>query len=267
MRRAALLLLALAAALPAHAALTPAELAEVGTRPPSDAHLPIGLSFVDQHGAPYTLEAAPIPTVLLFADYTCRHICGPGMTLTAGALHDAGEKPGRDYRMVVIGLDQDGPAKARALAAERLGALPAEAKAITLLTGSPETVARAERALGYHAVYDAVNDQFAHDASILVFAPDGRLSDLLPETATTPPQLAKAIAEAKAGKAYAPPPPKADPGIIGQITAICYGFAAAHGVYGPTIVLGLRIGGVLLCLALAGWIIRNVRRRRREEAA
>ena len=53
-----------------------------------------------------------MPTVLLFADYSCRHICGPGITLTAGALHDAGLTPGRDYRMIVIGLDQDGPALA-----------------------------------------------------------------------------------------------------------------------------------------------------------
>ncbi len=56
-----------------------------------------------------------MPTVLLFADYSCKHICGPGITLTAGALHDAGLVPGRDYRMVVIGLDGDGPAVARQL--------------------------------------------------------------------------------------------------------------------------------------------------------
>ena len=84
-----LLPLLLLIAAPVSAALTPADLAGVGATPPAGARLPAGLPFVDQQDKPYRLGNATAPTVLLFADYSCRHICGPGVTLTAGALHDA----------------------------------------------------------------------------------------------------------------------------------------------------------------------------------
>jgi protein SCO1 len=262
--KGALLPFVLLAAGPAPAALSPAELAQVGSTPPEAARLP-ALSFIDQRGAPYTLAPGDLPTVLLFADYSCRHICGPGITLTAGALHDAGLVPARDYRMIVIGMDQDGPALARKLVAERLHGLPREAAAMTLLTGGKATVTRAETALGYHAVYDAQADQFAHDAAIYVFAPGGALSALLPETASTSAQLSAAIAGAQRDAAYVPPPPRdAGSGLLGRISAICYGLASAHGVYARPIVWGLRAGGVVICLMLAGlvaWMIRRGGRR------
>jgi protein SCO1/2 len=252
---------------PASAALTPADLAGVGATPPVGAELPVGLPFVDQDGKVYRLGDAAIPTVLLFADYSCRHICGPGVTLTAGALHDAGLKPGRDYRMVVIGMDEDGPVLARKLAGDRLKSLPAEAASMVLLTGVPPVVARAEAALGYHAVYDRQADQFAHDGAIYIFAAGGRLSALLPETASTAPQMAAAIADAGRGASYRPAAPKPDGNLAGRITAICYGLASAHGIYGGPIVAALRIGGVLVCLALLLFVIGAVRRRRAVDAA
>ena len=247
---------------PASAALTPAQLSEVGATPPAGAALPVGLSFFDQSGRHYRLSSAAMPTVLLFADYSCRHICGPGVTLTAGALHDAGLKPGIDYRMIVIGMDQDGPVLARRLAGERLKGLPAEAARMVLLTGLPATVARAEKALGYHAVYDAAADQFAHDAAIYVFSPGGRLSALLPETASTAAQLKAAVAGARQDVAFIPATPKADTGFIGRVSAICYGLASAHGVYAGPIVLGLRIGGILICLGLGLFLLGSLRRHR-----
>jgi protein SCO1/2 len=258
--------LLLAMATPALAALSPAQLSQVGATPPRDAKLPVGLSFIDQLGRPYRLAHAPMPTILLFADYSCRHICGPGVTLTAGALHDAGLRPEHDYRMIVVGMDQDGPALARKLASDRLKGLAQESAAMALLTGSPGTIARAEKALGYHAVYDPQADQFAHDAAIYVFAPDGRLSALLPETASTAAQFSAAVAGARQGRAYISSTPKSDDSLAGRISAICYGLASAHGVYAGPIVAGLRVGGVLICLALAMFLFASLRRRTSDAA-
>lgn len=257
--RRCLLALAVVAA-PALAALSPADLSEVGSTPPSGALLP-RLAFVDQDDRPYRLAPGRQPIVLLFADYTCGHICGPGITLTAGALHDAGKVAGRDYRMVVIGLDQDGPVLARALVAERLRSLPAEKRAMALLTGSPAMVVAAETELGYHAVYDREADQFAHDAAVYVFAPSGTLSSLLPETATTSDQMAAALARAQAGTPFVAPPPRSQ-SLGERISAICYGLAASRGVYARPIVLALRLGGIALCAGFAGFLLWTVRRRR-----
>lgn len=260
--RRLLLAAALAAAFatsagPAAARLTPADLASTGVAPPPAARLPAGLRFVDQDGRDAVLAPVRAPVLLLFADYSCKHLCGPGVTLTAGALHDAGLVAGRDYAMIVIGLDGDGPAAARALRDTRLRGLDAEARAMRLLTGSPATVAAAERALGYHAVYDAEADQFAHDAALFLFARDGRLSAVLPETATTPMLMRRAIAQAAGGTLYVPPAP----GAIERLVAICYGLAAAHGIYGQAVVAGLR-AAALATVAVMGIALWRLSRRR-----
>ena len=96
-----------------------------------------------------------------------------------------------------------------------------------------------------------------------MFAPAGALSALLPETASTAAQLSAAIAGAKRGVAYAPSVPKADDSLVGRVSAICYGLASAHGLYARPVVLGLRIGGVLICLALALFLLGSLRRHRR----
>lgn len=258
MIRAFLCLLALLAAVPAAANLAPADLASVGASPPPGARLPEGLRFVDQNGRPATIASARVPTVLLFIDYTCRHLCGPGLTLTAGALADAQLKAGRDYRLIAIGMDGDGPAAARAFAAHALSGLPGAAATVQLLTGSPGTVARAEAALGYHAVYDRPADQWAHDAASFVLTPDDRLSRVLPETAATPDMLTRALASAAKGETAIPPPT-----VLQRIVTVCYGLSAASGVHGRAIVVLLRIAGVATLVAMAWGIWRLARAGRR----
>lgn len=229
-------------ATPAAAQLSPAQLAEATARPPADAQLPAMLAFADVAGARVTLGqvAAGRPLVLLFADYTCRHICGPGLALTAGALADSGLAPS-DYALAVVGLDpRDGIAAARAFA-QKNGAREAR-----VLVGTPATVAAAEHALGYHAVYDAGADQWAHDASVYVFARDGRLTALLPELGLRPEPLRAAIAGA------AQPPSLGD-----RIAHLCYGLAAAHGRFARPIVLGLQALAALTLVALGTVLIRR----------
>lgn len=262
MRRLALMLAAplLALASAGAAPLSPAQLDTVGVDPPPGARLPGG-GFVDQAGQPFILRADGRVTLLMFADYSCRHLCGPGLVLTAGALHDAGLVPGRDYRLLLIGMDRDGPARARAFAGEQLHALPVEAAAVRLLTGPAETVAAAEAALGYRAVYDPASDQWAHDAALFLFTPDGRLSRLLPETGASPALMRGAVAAAARGDTIA------GSSALGRFVAVCYGFAAAHGVHGSAIVATLRVAGVLTVAGIALFVWRLARRRAKAVAA
>ena len=41
----------------------------------------------------------------VFADYTCRTLCGPIVEFAAAGLAKTGLRPGVDYRLLVIGLD------------------------------------------------------------------------------------------------------------------------------------------------------------------
>lgn len=242
------LLLALVSA-PATAALTPDQLAHAVARPPAGARLPASLPFTDQRGSATTLGAAAAgrPLVLVFADYTCRHICGPGLALTAGALHDSGLVAGRDYRLVVVGIDpKDGLAEARTMA-RQIGE-PDVARATELLIGTPATIGAATRTLGYGYAYDADADAFAHDASVYVFAADGRLVTLLPEIGLRPATLRAALA----GKAES-----STSGLGEQIAQLCYGLAAAHGRYGRPVVLALQALALLMLAGMAAFLLKR----------
>ncbi|WP_419825441.1 hypothetical protein [Sphingomonas sp.] len=256
MRRAALLC-ALALAAPARAGLTEAELADVSaTPPPFGTRLP-DLGFTDQDGRRIRWQAVSggRPLVLLFADYRCRHLCGPGLTLTAGALHDAGLVPRRDYRLATIGLDpREGPADARAMRDTRLKALPAEAQGALLLTGDARAIAAATDALGYRYAYDAASGQYAHDAVAYVFRADGGLSATLPETGTPAPVMRAAV-EAAARGASSPA------GFAARVATLCFGLGAVHGRYGTAIVATLRAGALAMILGV-GFLFLVARRRR-----
>jgi protein SCO1/2 len=248
MRLIALLLAALVLVEPANAKLSPAQLATAGAHPPPDAVLPAKLAFTDQRDERVTLGqiADSKPLVLLFVDYTCRHICGPGLTLSARALADSGLTIARDYNFVLVGMDpRDGLDQARMMQRMRLAALPQMQRASWVLVGDKTNVAAATKALGYGYVYDPSTDQFAHDASLYVFAADGHVASVLPELALTPGMARAAIRNS--GAAH----PK--PNVLVQAARLCYGFAAAHGVYGKPIAVALQAMGVLLIAGFAGW--------------
>lgn len=244
--------LALLALLPdaAGAALSERDLAQAVARPPAGAVLPAKLAFTDGNGRRVTLGsvAAGRPSVLIFADYTCRHICSPGLALTAQALGATGLTPGRDYALTVIGIDpRDTAADARHLLA---GAAPAAiARTATLLTGDAATVAAATRALGYGFVHDPANDQFAHDAMLYVFAADGRMTALLPEMGLRAPALRAALAA---------PAPAATEGFADRVAHLCYGFATAHGRFDRPVAWALR---TVTALLVAGLVLLLWRRR------
>lgn len=229
----------------------------VVARPAAGTRLPRALSFARPAGGRVTLAgvAAGRPLVLALADYTCRHVCAPGLALTAAALADTGLAPGRDYRVAVVGLDpHDGPDTARAMAA-RIGATPALAAATTVLLGDPAATPRLARAIGYGYAYDAGADQFAHDASLYVFAGDGRLAAVLPELGLSSLALKAAIV----GSA---PPPES---IGARVAHLCYGLAAAHGRYAGPVVAGLQLLSLALIVAAGSWVWR--RRRAKGHAA
>lgn len=252
-----LLLAAMLAAVPASATLDERQLAKAVARPPAGAMLPAGLAFTAQSGERVTLGqiAAGKPVLLLFADYTCKHICGPGLTLAANALHRSGLSIGRDYALVVIGMDpRDGLDQARKMQHMRLSAFPTIEHGAWFLVGDPAHVHAATKALGYGYVYDPSTDQFAHDASLYVFAADGHLATTLPELALSPELARGAIAHSASARPT--------PNLFVRTAQLCYGFAAAHGVYGRPILVALQAMGVLLLggFALALLIMRRRRR-------
>jgi protein SCO1/2 len=241
-------LLCLALATPAHAGLSAADLNTVKVDLKPNAHIPLSLRFTDDNGGPRTLADATggTPSLLIFADYTCTNLCGPILAFAADGLAKSGLIPGKDFHLIVIGLDPKDSAKdARAMEVSRIGDDLTLAAATTILLGTQDMIHAATQAAGYYYVYDAEHDQFAHPAAAFVLANDGRIVRVLSGLGLSGHDLRLALVDAGQGRVGS---------LLDQITLRCFGFDPARGIYTASISRWLTIAGTATALALAGFI-------------
>lgn len=240
MRRAALILLLTLWLPAAWAGLTESGIRQVELSPSAGAEVPMARVFKDLSGRDVTLGDAigGRPTLLLPADFTCKQICGPALSIAAGALSQTGLRPGRDYSLVVIGID----AKDSLEDARRFTSVQAGGPGVSVLSGSREAIQSVMAAIGYRFRRDDDNEAIAHPAAFVTLTADGQVSRALSTLALQPTDLRLALLEAGDGKIG---------GLTGRIALLCYGFDAAHGIYTRRIAALLQIAGGLTVALLA----------------
>lgn len=239
------------------AGLTEAQLAQVALTPPAAARVSVNLTFVDLSGHEVTLGDAigGRPTLLIPADFTCTQICGPALSIAVSALSQSGLQAGRDYSLVVIGIDAtDSAADARQFVSGQVGG-----PGISVLSGSEAAIRSLATDIGYRFQRDASNDAIAHPAAYVTLSADGAVSRVLSSLALQPTDLRLALVEAGRGTIG---------GLAGRIALLCYGFDAVHGVYTREIATMLRVGGgmtvAILASALGLMLWRSAKRRTSE---
>ena len=238
----------------ASAGFNTAELDGIAAEPKAGAAVPMDLSFTDEAGQPATLGTAIAgrPAVLIFADYTCRTLCGPILSFAAAGLAQSGLQPGADYRLVVIGLDpRDELDAARAMKAGHLGGDDAILQAAVFLTGQPAAIRAATDALGYRYAYDAEHDQFAHPAAAYVLDAGGRVRRVLSGLGLSGGDLRLALVDAGQGSVGT---------LADHIHLLCYGYDPLLGIYTARITLLLDLAAGLTLLIMAAGILIMVAR-------
>jgi len=249
MKRIALsVVLILAACVAAQAGFSQAELAAVYVDAKPNAQLPLAARFIDLNGRRRSLGDAidDRPAVIVFADYTCNTLCGPILAFAAGALEKSGLVPGRDFHLVVIGIDpKDSLADARAMEVSHIGADSQVAKATVTLTGKFETIRAMTVAAGYHYAYDKTVDQYAHPAVAYVVTAQGRISRVLSGLGLNATDLRLALVDAGHGRVGT---------IADRIRLLCYCFDPATGIYSTAISRIMLGAGIVTVIAMAGGI-------------
>ncbi len=235
------------------AGLTEAQIKQVTLSPPADARVPTALLFRDLNGRDVSLgdAIAGRPTLLLPADFTCTQLCGPALSIAATALGETGLRAGRDYSLVVVGIDaRDSIDDARRFSSGQVGG-----PGVSVLTGTDEAIESLMNSIGYRFQRDPSKDAIAHPAAYVTLAADGRVSRVLSSLALQPTDLRLALLEAGGGKIG---------GLAGRIALLCYGFDAVHGIYTRQIATLLQIGGgltvAILASALGLMLWRSARR-------
>ena len=222
------------------AGLTEAQIGQVALSPPPGARVPTALVFKDLRGREVLLgdAIAGRPTLLLPADFTCTQICGPALSIATSALGQTGLQAGRDYSLVVVGIDaKDSIEDARRFTSGQVGG-----PGVSVLTGTNETINSLMAAIGYRFQRDSANDAIAHPAAYVTLTADGRVSRVLSSLALQPTDFRLALLEAGGGTIG---------GFAGRIALLCYGFDAVHGIYARQIATLLQIGGALTVVILA----------------
>jgi protein SCO1/2 len=258
---AAVALVAAIFVVPAQAGLTKAQLDGVFVKLPADATLPLALGFRDENGRATTLRAAMAgkPAVVIFSDYTCSNICGPVLAFAAGGLAKSALTPGRDFRLISIGLDpKDSLADARAMKRTRIGSDGALAAATAMLSGGEDAIDAATRAAGYHYSYDKAAGQFAHPAVALVVTAQGRIARVLSGLGLDGQDLRLALVEAGQGRVGT---------VADRIRVLCYAYDPATGVYSAAIGRVMTAMAIATLAALGAFIVLlSLRGRRRAKA-
>jgi protein SCO1/2 len=229
-------------ATPTRAALSKVDIARVEATPAPNARLPLDLTLTDEQGAAKTVQTwlNGKPAVWVFADYTCKTLCGPVIGIVADALEKSGLRPGRDFSYMVVGLDpKDTAASAAAMKHARIGDDLADHT--SFLRTSPSDTATLLHAFGYKAAYDAENDQFAHPAAAFVVGPKGRIAYVLSGLALQTTDLRLALVSASQGRVGS---------FTDHVRLLCYGFDPARGIYTVAIGRVLAAAGAVTAISL-----------------
>ena len=227
------------------------------------AQVPMDAALVDSQDRPTTLGAATAgrPAVLVLGYFACPALCGVIRDDAISALARSGLRTPDDYRLVYVSIDAaERPADAAKAKADDLARDPVPGAAVgwRFLTGTQPQIDRIERAVGYHARYDARLKQFLHPAGIAVLTPAGVVSSYVLGVGYRPGDVRAAVVRAGGGGVAER---QAQP-----ILLLCFHFDPSTGRYTLDVIRMLRLAAGLTVVMIVGLLALLARRRRRADA-
>jgi protein SCO1 len=237
--------------------ITPADYRDAGIAVPANATLPLSATVTDTAGERRNLrDIVSRPTVLIFADYKCRTLCGPILSFVASALEQSGLRAGDQFQLLVIALDpKSAVADAEDLRSNHIDAASPLLNASIFATADQATITTLTAALGYRYVFDADDATYIHPAAAYVLTPSGKVSRVLTGIGLNGTDMRLALVEASAGR-------------IGtfrdQVRLLCSAFDPAHGTYNLLILRVLEwsaAGTIVLVGSGIGLLLMAGRRR------
>jgi protein SCO1/2 len=209
--------------------------------------------FIDDQGraVPLSRFFAGKPVVLVLEYLRCKTLCGLTLeNLTAG-LDALPLDAGRDFQVVVIGIDpRDKPTDVAAAKAKYLDIYhhPAGDGGWHFLTGPQPVVERVADTVGFRYRYEPALDQYIHPAGFVVAAAGGSISRYVLGVNPQPAELESALNDAAHGQTV---------GLVTRLLLLCHGDTPQLGRYSIAIEgafvaanLAVMIGGIAVFVAI-----------------
>jgi protein SCO1/2 len=160
----------------------PPELGGVDVQERPGAVLPPELRFRDEQGRPVRLGdllGQGLPTILTFNYSNCPMLCSVQLGGLVQALSTMALQPGRQFRIITVGLDpHETPQRAaetRQRYLERLGR-PGVASGWHFLVGEQRAIRQLADAVGFRYTYHRERKEYLHPAALVLVTPQGRVS-------------------------------------------------------------------------------------------
>jgi protein SCO1/2 len=232
---------------------------KVGFEQRLDQQAPLEATFRNEAGRTVRLKDYfdGRPVVLVLAYYRCPMLCTEVLNGLAASLRRIAPEMERDYRVLTVSFDPRETPDLAAAKKKSYAASYGRSGADTgwhFLTGDQQSIDRLADAVGFHYIYDAATDQFAHPSGIVILTPQGKIARYLFGIEYPPRDLQLALVEASQGKIGSP---------TDQLLLLCFHYDSATGHYTASIMSLVRLFGAVTLAAIAALILRSRRRERR----
>ena len=164
--------------------------------------IPLDLTFKDEKGNPAILrQLIHTPAILAPVYYHCPNVCSLLLQNLADVLDKLPAEPGKDFMVLAVSFDET---EKPALALERkkiylkMIEKPFPEEAWRFLTGDKENIRKLTDATGFH--FKRVGEDFEHPVSLIILAPDGKITRYMYGTDFLPFDLKIALVEASQGR-------------------------------------------------------------------
>ncbi len=229
----------------------PAILEEIGIDQRLNEQIPLDLKFRDESGQERRLGEffGSKPVVLMPVFYDCPQLCNQILSGFVMSLRAMSLEVGDDFTAIAFSFD---PREGPELAARKKDTYirsygkPQAAAGWHFLTSDEETIKALTKAIGFRYAWDADTNQYAHASGIMVVTPEGRLSRYFYGVEYSPRFLRLGLVEASEGRIGS---------LVDQVLLLCYHYDPTTGEYGLIIMNVIRVGGVLLLLALGAMFL------------
>ena len=230
----------------------PKELNEVGIEQKLNEQLPLDIKFVDENGREVTLGeyfGKGKPVILAPVYYECPMLCNEVLNGLTRGLKPLAFDAGKDFEVVAVSFEpKDTPEIARSKKEGYMGRYghPGTENGWHFLTGTPESIEKFTKAIGFKYAWDEKTKQYAHAGGVQIATPEGKLARYFYGIEYAPKELKLGLIESANSKIGTP---------VDQLLLYCYHYDPSTGKYGLAIMNVVRLGGILTLAGLAAMFL------------
>ncbi len=164
--------------------------------------IPLDLTFNDETGKPVALrQLIRTPTVLALVYYHCPNVCSLLLQNLADVLNRLPAEPGKEYCVISVSFDESEKphlAFQRKKIYLKMIQKPFPDGAWRFLTGDKDNIRKLADGVGFR--FKRVGEDFEHPVSLMILAPDGKITRYMYGTDILPFDLKMSLIEASQGK-------------------------------------------------------------------